>query len=246
MTFILAKQVGLDIEFAYSDQKLPEAPLYFLPSISGDASVSGRRMRELLERVRAGASLYLSLQSGLLSPFGEYTGLSIVSREKSGRTEPVTVKNNEKDFVLPLYRAFKLNIETRGAEVLASDSGGNPVYTVHAYGKGKVFFLALPLETGLLSVSHAFDEQERYRDLYRPLKDGLPPGKAAQVLNANIGLTEHPVDDSRRILVLINYAPRAVETKLILREGWRIDRYYHGSLSMPNNSGTVLGITMRH
>jgi hypothetical protein len=245
MTFILAKQVGLDIEFAYSDQKLPEAPLYFLPSINGDASISGRRMKELLERVRAGALLYLSLQSGLLSPFGEYTGLSVLSREKSGRTEPVTVKNSEKDFVLPLYRGFKLNIETREAEVLAFDGGGNPVYTVYPYGKGKVFFLALPLEMDLLSLSHAFDEQERYRELYRPLKDGLPAVKAAQVLNADIGLTEHPVDDDRRVLVLVNHAPCAAEAKLILKKGWRIDRYYHGSLSMANNSGTVLGITRR-
>jgi hypothetical protein len=246
MTFILAKQAGLDVEFAYSDQNLPEAPLYFLPSISGDASISGRRMKELLERVSAGASLYLSLQSGLLSPFGEYTGLSVISREKSDRTESVTVKNGGGDFVLPLYRVFKLNMETRGAEVLASDSSGNPVYTVYSYGKGKVFFLALPLETGLLSVSHAFDEEERYRDFYRPLKDSIPAVKAAQVLNVNIGLTEHPVDNSRRILVLVNYAPQAAEAKLILKEGWRIDRYYHGSLSMPNNNGTVPGITRRN
>jgi hypothetical protein len=246
MTFILAKQAGLDIEFAYSDQNLPEAPLYFLPSISGDASISGRRMKELLERVRAGASLYLSLQNGLLSPFEEYTGLSVISREKSGRTEPVTVKNGGGSFVLPVYRAFKLNMETRGAETLASDGGGNPVYTVYPYGKGRVFFLALPLETGLLSVSHAFDEEARYRELYRPLKDSIPAVKAARAMNVNIGLTEHPVDDSRRILVLVNYAPQAVEAELILEEGWRIDRYYHGSLSMPNNSGTVLGITGRN
>jgi hypothetical protein len=240
MSFILAKQAGLDIEFSYADLPLPESKLYLMPSLCGDAVMTGGRFSAVLEKVKAGAVLYLSMHSGLLSPFSEFTGVRVITREKSGRHETIRVKNNGQPYELQLYSAFKLKLELCGAQALAEDTEGNPIYTVYPYGKGKVYFCALPLEAGLLGTGKAFGEENRYSDLYAPLKADTASGKAARTSNRNIGLTEHILDDKRRILILINHDPKEVNVKLNLAEGWSINQYYHGSLTMPNNSGTIV------
>ncbi|GHU67221.1 hypothetical protein FACS189447_09230 [Spirochaetia bacterium] len=239
MTFILAKQAGLDIEFSWADQNIPDSPLYLLPSLAGDAGITQRRFQKILEKVREGAVLYLSMESGLLSPFSEFTGARVITRQKTGYTEPVKVKGEAGDFKVDIYSAFKFKLELCGASALAEDGAGNPVYTVYRYGKGFVYFLAMPLETGLLNVSDAFAGDKRYSDLYLPFISKVSGKKAARILNRNIGLTEHIIDDKQHILVLVNYAPYPEDAELRLASGWKVSKFYQGALKMPNNSGTV-------
>jgi endo-1,4-beta-mannosidase len=70
-SFVLAKQAGFDLEFQYADQPLRPASLYLMPSVRGMHAISRRRWLELLGRVEAGATLYLSHHDCLLSPFDE-------------------------------------------------------------------------------------------------------------------------------------------------------------------------------
>jgi hypothetical protein len=142
-----------------------------------------------------------------------------------------------------LYSVFKLKLELCGAQALAEDEEGNPVYTVYQYGKGKVYFCSLPLETGLWGTGKAFAGENRQCDLYAPLKSDTVSGKAARTANRNIGLTEHILDAARRILVLINHDSREHTAALNLADGWIVSRYYHGSLTMPHNSGTIALLT---
>ena len=57
--YLLARQAGLDVEFADGERPLPEAPAYILPSLAGDASMSRHAWYELLDRVMSGATLFL-------------------------------------------------------------------------------------------------------------------------------------------------------------------------------------------
>jgi len=62
-TFILAKQAGFDLEYEHASQPLRDAPFYLLPCLAGTRMVSRRRMQDLLAKVKAGATLYISLDS---------------------------------------------------------------------------------------------------------------------------------------------------------------------------------------
>jgi len=55
----LAKQAGFDLEFQFCDQPLKDSRLYILPSLSGGGSFSRHFWLNLLERVSAGATLYV-------------------------------------------------------------------------------------------------------------------------------------------------------------------------------------------
>ena len=229
MSFILAKQAGIDIEFSYADQPIPEASFYMLPSISSDSFMTAHRFQDLLKRVQNGATLYISLNSGLMSPFSEFSGVSVVSREKKNTVETVTFDDGYNKASIPLYRAFKLTMESAGADVLASDADGDPLFTSYSYGKGKVFFLAAPLEDSLTRVHRAFEEDTLYPLFYDSIKRTLPVVKAAMVRNRSICLTEHILDDQRRIIVLINYSPEERLADLVLDDGWQINRFLQGT-----------------
>ena len=240
-SFILAKQAGLDIEFDYAENPLPDSDLYLLPSLSGSASMSLRQWKTLLDKVKNGAILYISVNSGLFSPFNELTGLNVLTREKADRTININFGENGK--TISIHADYKLVLETAGAQVLATDDEGNPMFTVYNYGKGKVFFLAAPLETSLLPQNGAFKEDSPYSMVYDYLK--YDSGKIANIDKRNVGLTEHIVNDHTRILVMVNYDPSPVDVNLTLKDGWEIGRFVKGSLNVSANDGAVLEITKK-
>ncbi|MCL2879028.1 MAG: hypothetical protein FWF29_02170, partial [Treponema sp.] len=220
MAFILAKQAGLDIEFTHSDLPPPKAPLYIIPSVCGDTAFTGAYFKKIMEYVGQGAVLYLSLESGLLSPFEEIFGLRVLTRRKSEKPERITFTNDEGDdgdtddvvdAAISLQTRFKLKMASSGAHILAADSEGDPMFAVRDYGKGKVFFLSAPLEKSLTLVPDAFGSADsgasEYYRFYGIIARYLHSQKAARIKSANIGLTEHIVNDCTRLLVLINYDP---------------------------------------
>ena len=244
MSFTLAKQAGLDLEFAYSDQELPDAPLYLLPGICGDAAITARRMRQLLDKVKAGALLYISLDDGLLSGMESFCGVRSKGRERLCANKAVTFDLNEA-FTAPLYFNYKLELETCGAQVLACDEEGIPVCTKFSVGKGAVVLMAAPLEMMLARQPGRILEKPEYYRIYRYLYDCTTGKKVARVEQANVGITEHVLDNDRRILVLVNYDPEPAQIHLSLSAGWNIQAFHRGTLLIPGNDCTVLEIHVK-
>ena len=242
MSFVLAKQAGLDLEFAYSDQQLPDAPLYLMPGICGDAAISAHRMRELLAKVEQGACLYLSLDDGLLSGFEALFGARSKGRFRFGGEETICVSVDGDSFPLCLQAPFRLKLEAEKAAVFARDGEGNPVGLVHPYGKGHLVLLTAPLERTVAQRQGRMEEASGYHRVYQYLKRFAASEKAAQIDRPNVGLTEHPMDDSRRLLVLVNYDPEPAEVALYLRHGWNISRFLKGSMTIPGNDCAILEI----
>ena len=240
MSFVLAKQAGLDIEFAYSEQVLPDAPLYLMPSVAGDSAISLRRFEALLDKVENGAVLYISMDGGVLSPFGEFCGLTVLGREMADCDEEMTFLSDQKK--IPLHLNYRLTLEARLAKVLAVDGREKPIFTVCEYGKGKVFILAAPLEQFLTGRGNTFGQGFRHFEVYAALKAAADSKKVAWIDNQNVGISEHITDDTQRILVLINYDPQPVELSLHLSDGWQVSRFLHGSLNIPANDAAVMEI----
>ena len=241
-TFLLAKQAGLDITFAWCHDELPAAPVYFLPALSGLAAIEGHELEELLHRVHdEGASLYLSVNDALLSPFARFTGVKVKTRCR--RTDSDTVKLGEDTF--RLWSPFRMQMEAVTAEVLAADQEGKPVFTVNTYGKGKVYFFAYPIELdaackpGMISGDTAVPYYRFYEAmaLQSDAKQFVLTGEDA----GYVGMTEHPVDENSRALVFVNYTPEERMVS-VQASGWQLRhiRYFtEGSMTVQDGTYTL-------
>ena len=245
---ILAKQAGFDLTFQYADQPIKPASLYLLPSVRGDHAIPRRRWLELMERIRQGATLYLSHHDSLLSSFKALFGLEVQTRQR--RSEPA-------QFTLPEVGAFaidspiRLNLRPCGAEVLAAEPDGNPLFTRAALGEGQLYFLSVPLEDALTRTPGAFHspEAQPFWKIYLRVAEGHFTERVARKDHAMLGLTEHPIHANERLLVLVNYSPEEIETGLELKAGWQVTQALYGAppsadgrMKVAANNGLVLRV----
>lgn len=249
-SFILAKQAGFDIEFQYVSQELKDSDFYMMPSVAGGSSMPRHRWLALLEKIRNGAALYLSLDNALLSGFEETFGLQSVSREK--RTAPVEFSLGPiENTVFNCQSSFRLNLVSAGAEVLGAESDGNPLFTVYKYGKGKIYFLTVPVETYIAvtpGVLHKSDAQP-YWKIYEHIASEFTTGRVLSKSHPMLGITEHELNKKERIAVLINYSPEKMDSPLGLASGWKISEVLYGkhpngnSVSIAPNDAIVLKLS---
>lgn len=229
-SFILAKQAGFDIRFQHSSQPLGDASLYLLPSIRYASWMPRRRWVELLERVRRGATLYVSTDDAMIGGFEELTGLQIQTRQRRGGPARLTFHGLPGSPVLTCSPAFCLNVKPTRAEVLGCDDSGNPCFARASLGRGKVYFLASNLETELAGRSGGFlDASQPWWQVYRKVAQDILGNRAVEKSLPQTGLTEHALTENQRIVVAINYSPKAIEECLSLARGWRVARTLAGA-----------------
>lgn len=231
-TFILAKQAGFDLSFQYATEPIADAPLYLLPSLSGLHMISRRRLQELLAKVAAGATLYVSLNDGLPSQFEALTGLEPQSRERRRDAGPGVLDALDGRPSIPVGGAFKVRLQPTRAAVLGHEADGNPLFTVAAYGQGRVFFLNTPIELQLTwraGSFHAPDAPPAWR-VYHHVAASVLAARAVAKDDPCMALTEHPLPDGRRVLVAVNHRTTPVHAALALRSGWTLAQVLHGDL----------------
>jgi hypothetical protein len=247
-SFVLAKQAGLNLEYQFVEQPLRDAPCYLLPSLNGAEAVPDRRWRELLARVSAGASLYLSLNDAILDKFNAVAGVELLTRASRQGSYPIVLATGES---LTVTSGDDLRLDPVTADVLGRESDGNPVYTRAAYGKGQVFVLTFPLETQLTltpGAFHAAVAQPYYR-IYTAFAAQFVSRHSVRIDHPMLGLTEHPLSENERIVVFINYSPDPAECPFSLAPGWQITRTWYGSgpkgniMHVPANDAVVLQLT---
>ena len=242
-SFILAKQAGFDIEFQQEDQPIKDAPLYILPSICGCKGMKLHRWNKLLEKVQNGSSLYISLNDGYVAGFEELTGLSVNFRSKRNGKANIHIG----DKTMLLGGGVKIDITVKKAEIFASEADGNPVFSCHNYGKGKVYFFALPLENELLSDSCMFSDSnsDTYAEIYRMISKDIRSNRVLSGKPLQLGITEHPVSEKERIAVMVNMSPEKMSASINVKEGWEITKTLYGevsasgNISIPANDGVV-------
>lgn len=238
--FILARQAGLDLAFRFADQELPESAFYLVPSLCGDQGLSRRAWARLLERVEQGATLLATCNDALLSPFTVPFGLRVKSRAKRNAPARLLFSGRE----MTLRSPFRLELLPEGAQVLAAEADGNPAFTVHEVGKGRVLFLSVPLELALAETPGAFDPDTAppYHGFYRAAAAGLSRAKVASQDVPTVGLTEHVLDKTTRLLVLVNYQPTPARCRLTLREPWRAAEAWRTTLPAATDGAWVVPV----
>jgi hypothetical protein len=213
--------------------------------------ISRRRLRELMAKVEAGATLYISLDSGLPSDFEAITGLEPQTREKRCDFGPITLHGLGGEPVIPSGGEFKVRFKATRAESLGWEQDGNTAFSVAPYGRGQVYFLSVPLEMMATTTPGAFHHAEAppYWRIYRAISQKVAEDRVARKQHPMLGVTEHPLDDGRLIVVAVNYSPQPVQDTLRLAEGWSLESVLHGDaegegalieMHLPANDGLAL------
>lgn len=206
--FLLAKQAGIELEFAFFDQEIPKADAYFLPSLSLYGEPTKHLQRELLRRVEEdGATLYISMDGGMMSEFSKVTGFELVSRSVCAEDKVCELAGKE----LVLHPEFDMQLRALTAETLASDKQGSPVFGVNEHGKGKIFFLNAPIEHYIATATAVVDGKNHhpYYEFYKAM--GISTAdRATRKTSPFIGLTEHIKDDKNRLALVLNFLPEPV------------------------------------
>ena len=154
---------------------------------------------------------------------------------------------------IPNRGTFKVNFKTTRATVLGRESDGNPAFTVANYGRGQVYFLAVPLELNQTQTPGAFHDESAAAcwRLYQFMARKFVAGRAVRKSHPLVGLTEHVRDAATRIAVVVNYSPQPIRERLTLAPGWRLHRVLHGqagrngpaiTVNLGKNDGCVLSL----
>lgn len=223
MSYLLGKQANINLEFSYGGQELPESDWYLLPSLQGCEWMSAERFQVLKTRVLEGASLYISNDDCVIAEFVKLTGAAVC--DTAGRRETGS-------FLLDGEQIFYEREHTRklrriGAEILAEDEKGNPLFTVYPYGKGKVYYLNFPLEKMLLD-QEDITETMQYR-IYSHLFASKLKEHPVECEDPHISITHHP-RGKQCYAAIINYSGNRIDTKYRIKEEYTVKRIIRGSL----------------
>ncbi len=238
--YILAKQAGLNAVFRNHDQALPEVPLYIVPGIRGWNVMNKDQYELLLHKAAEGASVCFSVDTGLLTDFESSFGVVSEGMETGVGRHSMCFEGREYSFSY----AKKFHLRPQNATVLARDESGNPVFVENSYGKGKLYLIAFPFERMLWNTPGSFAEgKDNYR-IYEKLGRSVLEKKPIISNNPMIGLTIHDVDQTRAIVIAVNYSDKPQENRFELR-GAEIGQVYHGDVAeTPACSGTIFELNI--
>ena len=257
-SFMLAKQAGLDIDFAWCLDEIPDAKTYMLPSVCGGASLPKHFTDPLYEKVKNGATLYISISDALIDRFRELYGLKVITRSRACGDTKFTIDGE----TFSINKPFTTIFENESANVILSDDRGMPVIAEKAYGKGRLVFVSVPIEinaaTHMSEVRDGRDvpyiESHNFWKIYE-LAGLRSADKCARSSVPTVGVTEHPVSENEKILCVLNHTPADRCAKITLDGGWKADRHFSVSkaskmtacadgfeITIPGDTGAVVVI----
>ena len=188
--------------------------------------------QQLLEKVKAGATLYLSLDDAYLPTFNGPIGIEVHTNAKWRGNLSFLSKLTGDSLNFTTAAERKLTIDPKATTVLATEEDGNPVFLKATYGAGTIYLLTFPLEDNLTRQTGAFDKAApAYATLYRQIAGPLIAQRVLTQSNSYIGNTEQSLSDKEKIVILINYSPEAITTNLVLKNGWKIGGSLYGNVS---------------
>lgn len=203
MTFLLGKQAGLTLDFVHCDQPLPDSDFYFLPSVRVD-NMSRRSYMQLKQKVWDGATVYISVRDGTFTEFEAFTGFRVETAARAGKSGRIRLNGKQLSYEKP----HQYRLTATRAEVLLRDEAGEPVFGVAPYGKGKVFFLNLPLEEMLLTDDQGFGKN--WYEIYETAADQVLKNRILNKSNPKVGLSLH-----EGYAVLVNYSDETQDAGIV-------------------------------
>lgn len=230
-SYILAKQVGFDIEFQNAFQPLKDSKIYILPSIKGQKVLPKFIWMDLLTKVKKGSILYVSSDAGILAPFLNEAGFIIESTQQ--RTSKSLINFNGDKFSISASNRY--NITLTSSTKIAEEEDGNAAFIVNNYGAGKIYFLTVPLETYITNTAGSFIENgPQYWKFYKEFSEEVMSKKIVKKNNPLLSCTEHYLNDKEAIIVVVNNNEDDIKCKLDISKDWKYVKSFYGKYSYDN------------
>ena len=228
--FNLAQQAGINLDYIYIEDVLPDVPIYIIPSLNTN-SVSISALDRIMEKVEKGAVLYISASNGILRNFVSDFGIKIskIIEMDTNLDNSVFVCEEEKyELALPISK--KMDIKITDAKLLAHTSDGYPIFIQCDYGNGKLYLLFSGIEEWLAKRPHAFDK--KYHKIYSLLKNSANTKQRLCADNDYVTVTEHCLENGNRIIIAVNNQNKSIET--VLGKA-KLEDVYYGKVSCCDN-----------
>jgi hypothetical protein len=239
-TFILAKQAGFDIQFQKAEQDLKEAQVYLMPSVKGLDAIFKDSWYKILDKVRGGATLYLSLDFVYMPTLTTPLGFEIRSNIQRRGALKFISKSGSDSLHFETFAERRLNIDPLKCSVLGTEADGNPAFLMSQYGKGKIYLLTFPIESNLATTTGAFDKgMPSWCSFYKLIANNVISQRILTQSNPYIGSTEHNISDNEKIIVMINYDSDDAKSELAIKDGWKISDCLYGK--KPSENAFTLG-----
>lgn len=198
--FLLSRQANFDLCFAGVESELPEAKRYLLP-VSGNEPLTRCAWHQLLERVKSGAHLLLTLPGEcILSSLEAVAGVRINTRCQRSGLWQAQLRNSPEYRISGAYRT-RSQLTAIRAEILAEETDGNPLMTVCQYGRGNVYFI----NAGIERLAAETPGENDFWRLYQLFADHCGIRRRVTADTPGVGLTEHELTDHRVLVVVVNY-----------------------------------------
>lgn len=126
---------------------------------------------------------------------------------------------------------FRNTYRVVGADVLGAEADGNPAFTRFELGNGEVFLLSCPIETALLRSPEAYHrpDTDAWWQVYRLVAEKALARRAARKTHPLLGLTEHSLDETQRVLIAINYSDSVLSDRVSLDDSWSVASIWRGN-----------------
>ena len=211
--WLLSRKAGFDIDYASAEDSLPDSSFYILPSGEYYGTYTRTAYFHVLDKVRAGATLLITLGNGaVLSNLREVAGVEVENLFQGKSQIRATVDDVQIDFEEPQTRT----VVVREAETLVMSADDKPLMTEHRHGNGRILFVNADIERNAQLIGWP---------LYRLAAIRAGVKRRVRTAASTVGFTEHPCADGSVIVVAINYenAPASVplEVKGHVGRVWR-------------------------
>lgn len=211
ISYVLSKQAGLEMEFCHFTQKLPDAKIYIVPSITAWAALGKDMLDQLIEKAEQGARVLFTVDTGMITTFERLTGLVSGGMQKDNSPHIMKLEGAE----LPFTYEQKYFLTSIGAEVIAEDDDGTVIFSRNKLGKGYIYMLNFPVEKILWNKTGIFtDSSKPYYKIYSKLAQGTDLGRIATTAEPCVGVTQHRHEDGSYTVVAINYTDKPIDPRL--------------------------------
>ncbi len=216
--FMMAVQSGRMVDFYFEEQPIKESDFYILPSLG---TLSTYALMPIIERVKEGATLLVTLSGGAFADFENLSGLKSVGKSARPVKRNFTVNGKQLEVTAPCE--YKLLANT--AEVLIADEQGNIVLSSNKVGKGKVMVLTFPLE-------------ETYTETYMPEESNLheiysylfkDKKKIFSIDSSRCMVTIHELTNGKMGVMLNNFDESCLPYQVC--EGYKVDKVLFAKLN---------------
>lgn len=235
---MLAKQAGFNVLIRNSEELPEDAPLYIIPSISGWAPLNSNPWNHLLAKVRQGADLYVSFDGGSMTEFEEVFGLESRGMVKNGPSHTAQFPFG----AIAYTPAFDMHVTSVGAQVLAANEEGNPVFTRNRYGKGNIYFLGFPVEQVASMQTYGFcpEKTQPYYRIYQCFAESASKSSLIRTENPYLGVTQSRQSDGSYLVAVLNYGDQPAPYDGKLKDGWQAQVLYGREDVIPSCDGLIM------